>query len=319
MRTPRAWRCLVRGICLVVLPVVAGTGGLLFVLAADGFLTDVNTFAFWSLLPAGALATAGPLLLARLSRREPSRRTLMVAALAGGAIGGVITALVATVFGGMLALFGIPILPLWVLASAIALATASRVAGRAPLDVRTAVLDWDRLIIRTLAIGVSIVALPFAVLAVASAITRGESEVYRLPEGFTGTVVIVFNDSSGAAARYDGKHRVYDIPSSGMLRTQFSANPGWSSNRRYLFVSTDGSQERAVPFAIPSDTIPDPLVMHDLGYMYVLDGKADSPAPPAYRAYTITRHSDAREAEQLGRMLVQSVVYPATDAPPVMP
>jgi hypothetical protein len=313
-RSPRAWRWRVRAICLILTPAIAGVSGLLWVLAVDGFRNDVDSFTLWSIVPATALAVLAPMVLARVSRHGPtgrsSARTLALAALVGSGIGMLTTILMGAVFGGMLLLFGVPVLPLWTLAPGLAMACALRVAGPAPHELRASGIDWDRLLIRSLAIGVTIVALPFAALALVSAVNRAEPELHRLPEGFAGPVVILFNDSAGSPAEYDGKRRVYRIPPSGVLRTQFGRNAGMVRDRRYVHASADGSRETRVRFDLATDSTVDPWVVRDLGYMLVGTGSSASSPPPAYRAYTISRRSEAQSLESRGQRLVMSVVYP---------
>ena len=49
----------------------------------------------------------------------------------------------------------------------------------------------------------------------------GEREVYLIPEGFEGSVVIMFDETDGQPIRYEEKKRVYEIPKDGVLHTQF--------------------------------------------------------------------------------------------------
>lgn len=60
-----------------------------------------------------------------------------------------------------------------------------------------------------------------------------EGELYNLPEGFTGIVIIIYDQEDGAEKEYydpdtqDGiKMRVYNIPESGVLKTKFAPNYG---------------------------------------------------------------------------------------------
>jgi hypothetical protein len=41
-----------------------------------------------------------------------------------------------------------------------------------------------------------------------------------------GYVVVVYNVKDGSPIQYDGKHRVYEVPADGILRTQFTSNFG---------------------------------------------------------------------------------------------
>jgi hypothetical protein len=63
-----------------------------------------------------------------------------------------------------------------------------------------------------------------------------EAEVYLIPEGFTGKVNIVFNRNDGVPTKYEDGRRVYNIPSNGILLTQFKINDGFI-NREYYYVN----------------------------------------------------------------------------------
>jgi len=49
----------------------------------------------------------------------------------------------------------------------------------------------------------------------------GEKEVYLIPQGFEGPVIIMFDESDGQQVKYEEKKRVYEIPEDGIMRTQF--------------------------------------------------------------------------------------------------
>ena len=55
---------------------------------------------------------------------------------------------------------------------------------------------------------------------------RGEDEIHLLPEGYTGSVFIIFNQPDGQKKEYEDGKRVYKIPPTGILKTQFSPNEG---------------------------------------------------------------------------------------------
>lgn len=53
-----------------------------------------------------------------------------------------------------------------------------------------------------------------------------EPETHLIPEGFTGRVIIFFNQKNGQQVEYENRARVYEIPSNGILKTQFPPNEG---------------------------------------------------------------------------------------------
>jgi hypothetical protein len=55
---------------------------------------------------------------------------------------------------------------------------------------------------------------------------KTEKEIYFLPYGFTGRVVVFFNQSEGESMKHDHDFRVYEIPKNGILKSQFNVNGG---------------------------------------------------------------------------------------------
>lgn len=53
-----------------------------------------------------------------------------------------------------------------------------------------------------------------------------EREIFLLPTNFTGTAVVVFNQINGTPKEYEDGSRVYRIPKSGILYTQFEKPEG---------------------------------------------------------------------------------------------
>lgn len=56
--------------------------------------------------------------------------------------------------------------------------------------------------------------------------SEGEPEMYIIPNGYEGEIVIFFDVKSGTPKEFEDKVRVYRIPESGILKTQFSFNKG---------------------------------------------------------------------------------------------
>lgn len=64
---------------------------------------------------------------------------------------------------------------------------------------------------------------------------KAEQEVVIIPNKFIGRVLIVYDQPNGAIPIYKDGKRVYKIPSNGILKTQFSANPGWMSLPEFYY------------------------------------------------------------------------------------
>lgn len=46
-------------------------------------------------------------------------------------------------------------------------------------------------------------------------------ETILIPEGYTGDVIIIFNQKGKEKRKFEGKHKVYEIPKDGILLTEF--------------------------------------------------------------------------------------------------
>jgi hypothetical protein len=69
-----------------------------------------------------------------------------------------------------------------------------------------------------------------------------EREIYFLPEAFKGNVIVFFDQEDGAPVEYKDDARVYHIPESGYLKSQFPKNGGCMNDDRIRFFYTDGDQ-----------------------------------------------------------------------------
>jgi hypothetical protein len=71
-----------------------------------------------------------------------------------------------------------------------------------------------------------------------------EREVYLLPPGFHGRIIVFFNQMDGAAQEFDSGARVYRIPESGYLKSRFAKNGGCMNNHRIRFFYADSTGQR---------------------------------------------------------------------------
>ena len=81
-------------------------------------------------------------------------------------------------------------------------------------------------------------------LVFTSCVQYAEKEKHLIPDGYVGLVVIFFDQKDGTPKEYENGFRVYRIPSNGILKTQFSPNPGFSKVNDIAFVykSKDGNE-----------------------------------------------------------------------------
>lgn len=69
-----------------------------------------------------------------------------------------------------------------------------------------------------------------------------EQEIYLIPEGFRGKIVVFFDQEDGQEKHYDNYARVYRIPESGYLKSQFPKNGGCMNDNRIRFYYKDGNE-----------------------------------------------------------------------------
>ena len=70
---------------------------------------------------------------------------------------------------------------------------------------------------------------------------RGEKEVFLIPEGFEGPVFVMVDESTGLPIKREEKKRIYEIPSDGVLYTQFD-NQEKYIDIEYFYVSMNGAK-----------------------------------------------------------------------------
>lgn len=67
------------------------------------------------------------------------------------------------------------------------------------------------------------------------------SEIFLIPKGYNGKVMVVLENKNGSEPKYEHNKRVYDVPITGILVTQFSINEGFM-NREFYYVDSIGQR-----------------------------------------------------------------------------
>lgn len=79
---------------------------------------------------------------------------------------------------------------------------------------------------------------------------KGENEVFIVPNDFEGAVIVLFNETNGKAVKYDSEgNRIYEIPKSGILKTQFKSQEGF---RDIKYQKNNGN---VIRYLLPSDKV----------------------------------------------------------------
>ncbi|MEB8330792.1 hypothetical protein OO009_15650 [Flavobacteriaceae bacterium KMM 6897] len=79
-----------------------------------------------------------------------------------------------------------------------------------------------------------------------SSCNKTENTVTLIPENYTGTIKIWFNQENGIEKKYEGAKRVYEIPESGILKTRFTSQSGYHFPE-YYYVSKSGKRTKIQP------------------------------------------------------------------------
>lgn len=124
---------------------------------------------------------------------------------------------------GILYLFGVPLLGL---AAGIIFVWIARVS-------------FKRKIIST------ILPLPIIVLSflLAFEISKAEPETFLIPKDLRGEIVVFYDESCGQPPVYENGRRIYKIPESGVLITQFGKNLGHFDRKFYLVDESENKIE----------------------------------------------------------------------------
>lgn len=152
----------------------------------------------------------------------------------------------------------IPLFVIWLLANAFALAFASLVGSRSS-KTHEPLAGPRRLIGVAVSLMVVLVcSLPvFYGMHIWIASRFVQKELYLIPERYTGPILVLFDQSGGQSERFENDARVYQVSSSGIVRTQFNPQRMWyepsfyyldSSGKRTLIAK--GTNDCSIP---PSD------------------------------------------------------------------
>jgi len=90
---------------------------------------------------------------------------------------------------------------------------------------------------------VLLIGFPFGFVAFTFLNAMEIPERYLFPEDFRGVVYVVFDQENGKEKEYEGIHRVYRIPESGILFTKFSQNEEVYSFQEFYFVDSNGTRK----------------------------------------------------------------------------
>jgi hypothetical protein len=88
--------------------------------------------------------------------------------------------------------------------------------------------------------------LPLILFSNSCSIERTVDAVWLIPEDYLGVVGVYYDYENGQPPEYEGDSRVYRIPQSGVLKTQFSSNV-WILSDKVYYLRKDSSRVE-IPF-----------------------------------------------------------------------
>jgi hypothetical protein len=95
-----------------------------------------------------------------------------------------------------------------------------------------------------------------------------EKETFYIPQGFTGTVAVIFDQKDGAPKEYNEGRRIYRIPRNGVLYTTLHDVKG-VLDQKYFYVNAAGEPSQELP-SLPLPILEDDN--YDSHKIYVMSG-----------------------------------------------
>lgn len=217
---------------------LAWVGAALIVRTNDGFgAGDLAGFAVWCGVFALVLATLAATVLPQLARGSRFRRLLVGAATGAGA-GALFTLALAFGMGPWILAFSFPVAWLWTGAGALGLALANLAAPIAtePIRLRRVLVVAGLLLL-------AVVVLP-ALIGLGNMYLwgRATSERYILSTGYRGAVFVIYQQPGSPPLPREGRARLLEIPSSGVLLTSEPLTEGWKDPEVFMLDSMGARQ-----------------------------------------------------------------------------
>lgn len=147
----------------------------------------------------------------------------------------------------------------------------------------------------------------FTIFSCKSLYNTGENSIRLLPEGYIGSVIILYDQLNGVAKEYENSKRIYRIPENGILRTQFNVNTGIQNVKTYYLDST--GKRKLIPEIIlkkPKDIDPNQIVCFGDAIGSTAENK---PNYLKYRSFIIGQFKDIDSLSTLHDKFVDKVVF----------
>jgi len=124
----------------------------------------------------------------------------------------------------------------------------------------------------------------------------GEQEIIVVPKDFKGYIIIIFNQKNGTPTKYEGKKRVYEIPSNGILRTQSNVNDGWQEFAEFYYEKI--IPENKLPSYAEIKKVPTDTIVGFMGATGTVKKSSESEEHIEFSFYYIGTKSDIEQAQE---------------------
>lgn len=201
---------------------------------------DTYAFVFWTVPLAVGLSVTGKTIL-DLFRTNSYLLRLLFIVLTSGLLSFIWAYCVALFLGPWVGAFSIPILYLWIGGSILQLLFLE---WRLPKQIEKPKSSKVLLALLLFPLTLIVVVIGMYLFSFASSyLTRPEKETYLIPEGYKGTVLVIFNQPDGEKPEYEDGRRIYRIPKTGVLFTQLKDEQG-IINQEYYYISLNGQKRK---------------------------------------------------------------------------
>lgn len=196
---------------------------------------DTYSFVFWTIPFAVAISISGEAFLS-LFRKANFLSGILFIIIISIIIAVVWTYCTALVLGPWIGAFSFPILYLWIVGGFIQLLFLN---WRLPKPLK---VQYLKLLYFPLGL-ISVLIILFTFSFIGLYVTKPDKELFLIPDGYRGNVIVIYNQKDGIKEEYEGGRRVYRIPKTGVLFSQFKDEEG-IINQEYYYVSVDGKRRK---------------------------------------------------------------------------
>lgn len=150
-----------------------------------------------------------------------------------------------------------------------------------------------------------IIGLPYGFVGLTIFNAYAQPETFLISENFKGAIYIVHDDSLGADKEFEGIRRIYRVPKTGVLFTQFPVTKG-ILNQEFYYISADGKRTRLGELDArefndtwtinprPTEPVRDSLAVFNQGTTGQVTIQTDNNKQLDYRAFNVGTYNEIR-------------------------